>query len=292
MVPGDARDSPHVGGGDIRSEHRRRRQRRSLPLGHHAHVCRSRQRDRLAPPGQRDRPDLPLGGDHGRHRGLGRLVCGSLGGQRGRTGALGQDGGRVRRRLVGPLDPPALDVPPTALPGRSPAVATLATGGMVRSPGHRRRRRDPGPPCRAHLGLSAGDEPVRGGQPRDRSPIWVGASSAGRRDRRLVRIADHQIPPCAWRGAPADEVARLRRRRRGRVRDRLHRPLRRGRRGRGERGDHAQRPRPPAGGGSGDPPLPPLRHRRRHQPHARLRCADGHAGRGLPRAVCCCCSFS
>ena len=32
----------------------------------------------------------------------------------------------------------------------------------------------------------------------------------------------------------------------------------------------------PAGGGNGDPPLPALRHRRRHQPHARLRRADGH----------------
>ena len=35
--------------------------------------------------------------------------------------------------------------------------------------------------------------------------------------------------------------------------------------------------------GDRDAALPPLRHRRRHQPHARLRCADRDAGRRLPR---------
>ena len=36
-------------------------------------------------------------------------------------------------------------------------------------------------------------------------------------------------------------------------------------------------------GGHRDPALPALRHRRRHQPHARLRRADGDAGRCVPR---------
>ena len=41
-----------------------------------------------------------------------------------------------------------------------------------------------------------------------------------------------------------------------------------------------------------DPALPPLRHRRRHQPHARLRRAHGDPGGRLPRAACCCSSCS
>ena len=44
--------------------------------------------------------------------------------------------------------------------------------------------------------------------------------------------------------------------------------------------------------GIGDrpPALPPLRHRRRDQPHAGLRCADGDAGRAPTSAACCCSS--
>ena len=42
--------------------------------------------------------------------------------------------------------------------------------------------------------------------------------------------------------------------------------------------------RPAGGGGRIDPPPPALRHRRRHQPHAGLRRADGDARRHVPRA--------
>ena len=49
------------------------------------------------------------------------------------------------------------------------------------------------------------------------------------------------------------------------------------------RRDAARRPRPAARRRRRDPALPPLRHRRRHQPHPRLRRADGQPGGALPR---------
>ena len=73
-------------------------------------------------------------------------------------------------------------------------------------------------------------------EPRDRSPrsglalLLLAVGIAGSSVSLVISFRR-----CARRRAPAAQVARLRRRRRGRVRDRLHRPLRRGRRGRGER---------------------------------------------------------
>ena len=62
-------------------------------------------------------------------------------------------------------------------------------------------------------------------------------------------------------------------------RRRLRRPERAGR----KRRDHAEHPGAAGGRRRRDPALPPLRHRRRDQPHAGLRRADGDAGAHLPR---------
>ena len=103
-------------------------------------------------------------------------------------------------------------------------------------------------------------------------------------------------PAAAFDGirAPAAQVDRARSRR-----DRRGRGGRRGQLFRVGRGGSTQLRiraarrrllRLPRGGGNGDPPLPPLRHRRRDQPHAGLRCADGDAWRSPTSAACCCCS--
>ena len=102
-------------------------------------------------------------------------------------------------------------------------------------------------------------------------------------------VGGRALPPRARRRAPAAQVVRARRRlgavclsvaswsadHRGRPltrrRSRLARRL-----GSWSSGPARHRRR--------DPPLPPLRHRPRHLAHARLRRADRHARRGLPRA--------
>ena len=107
----------------------------------------------------------------------------------------------------------------------------------------------------------------------------------------LVRVRPRDGSPDASRSrhrAPAAQVDRLRRvalrRRLPRDLDHLLRgALGTDHRSAADRGARDRVLHDSDRGGHRDPALPPLRHRRRDQPHAGLRCADGDAGRRVPR---------
>ena len=116
--------------------------------------------------------------------------------------------------------------------------------------------------------------------------VHGGRDRAGVRAARLDRLAEGALRVRAPRRAATAQVAALRGHARGRGRGRhgADRDVREAVVGRSGERDHD-----PHGGqradrdGDRDPAPPALRHRRRHQPHAGLRRADGHARRGVSR---------
>ena len=125
-----------------------------------AHVLRRGRPDRVAPCGQCDRLDLPRRRGVDRPGGARRLVRRPLA-RPGRVPSPGGDRCLVREPLVDPVHPRSLHLPPAAVPRRSPAVAPLEMGRVVR------RRRDRGPLrhgralARSVRGLPTAREPVR-----------------------------------------------------------------------------------------------------------------------------------
>ena len=178
-------------------------------------------------------------------------------------------GGVVRGLGVGARRARPGDLPAPALPRRTTALAALASGGLVRGRGDRRRlRRRRAPPGTAR-GLPARQEPLRGRHPASskvRSPgssfLLAGSASSASTvslvaplPARAPGVEREQIKWLALAGAVAGVVVVV-----------GSRWLRRLGRGARQRRDHARRPRAPGGRRRRDPALPALRHRRRDQP--------------------------
>ena len=141
---------------------------------------------------------------------LGSLVRAVLGRRPGGSEALGKAAALYADALLDAVHPGARHLPPAAVSRRSPAVAPLATGRVVRRGGHRGKLRGGGFAPGPIRGLSSGHEPDRGEQsvasicsralPFSRLVIGVVGSSASL----IVRFRRS-----AGRAASADEVARV-----------------------------------------------------------------------------------
>ena len=197
--------------------------------------------------------------------------------------------GRELRRLGAEHDlraqPQRHHLPAPAVPGRSPASATLALGragradrggvvGALPDASNARPRLGAGGPHPQPVRRGIPERPARCGRGYRRHPA----------PGRAVRVsggAREPLPAVTWPRAPPAQVDHLRRRRAHRVRGSRELPA-----GWGAAGDRQRRGRRSLvgpGGGRVDVAPSALRHRRGDQPHACLRLADGHAGGRLPR---------